>query len=44
VGSIAGYIVNKLYDHTPIPMAALILASTVAALLLYLVLIPRKAA
>jgi MFS transporter, DHA1 family, multidrug resistance protein len=44
VGSLAGYIVNRLYDHSPIPMAAMIVASTVAALALYLVLIPRKAA
>jgi DHA1 family bicyclomycin/chloramphenicol resistance-like MFS transporter len=41
--SIAGYIVNRLYDRTPMPMAWCILLPAAAAFALYLLFVRRKA-
>jgi DHA1 family bicyclomycin/chloramphenicol resistance-like MFS transporter len=39
-GSIAGYVVNALYDRTPLPMAATIAAMGLGALLCYRLAVP----
>lgn len=40
--SVAGYVVNRLYDRTPMPMAWCILLAAVAVLVLYLLVVRRR--
>ena len=43
MASVAGYVVNRLYDRTPMPMAWCILLPAAAAFALYLLFVRRKA-
>lgn len=40
--SLGGYVTNRLYDHTPLPMAAIFAAGAVAALGAYYLLVGRR--
>jgi hypothetical protein len=40
-GSLAGYLVNSFYDHTPLAMASGIAGAAILACLTYLLLIHR---